>query len=203
MQKIIILLIAFSFVGWIPFGGKYLQQSRSSQHSERSLHEVPISNNVTLNVANIWPLKMSGTYLQKLHVSTRGKQHSFSVYLSLSDTMVEVVAFNDMAGRLYKMKWTPQDIVWEGSSYIPSIIKPENIIADFLLIHLPADQLQNMLYGAYVYEQGDETTKFRVIQSREVLRNISYDSPFGNMWGHVTINNPALDYRFDIQTVGQ
>lgn len=203
MQKIILLLISLSLVGCVTPRGFDKQQSRIAQNYQKPLQEVPVSSNVKLNIANIWPLQMNGTYLQKITASAGGSKHSFSVYLTVSETMVEVVAFNDMAGRLYKMKWTPQKIDWEASSFIPSMIRPENIIADFLLVHLPSDQLQNILYGAYVYEQSDGNAKSRVIYSSIALRNIYYNSPFGNMWGRVVIDNPAFGYRLDIQTVEQ
>jgi hypothetical protein len=117
--------------------------------------------------------------------------------------MIEIIAFNDVAGRLYRLKVTPGNVLWEGAPNIPSSIKPENILGDFLLINLEAQQLISILHGAHVYEKGNASGKTRTIQDRKILRTIKYSLQKDGIWGHVVIENPVVGYSLDIQTVEQ
>lgn len=188
---------------------KHVASPPENALNPESLHQVAISPTVSLHTAGIWPLAPKvnnapqGTYLQKITAFSRGKKHAFSVHLTLEENMLESIAFSDFVGRLYLLKWTPEEVIWEGSSFVPKIIKPENILADFLLIHLPVDQLQSRLHGAQVFENVTETGKTRVIQNQEVLRTITYRTPLGAMWQNVTIDNPEAGYKLDIQTAVQ
>ena len=78
-----------------------------------------------------------------------------------------------------------------GHQTCPLRYKPENILGDFLLINLEAQQLSSLLYGAHVYENDNDSGKTRTIKDRKVLRTINYSLQKGGMWGHVVIKNPA------------
>ncbi len=197
MQKSLILWLVVVFI----FTG--CAASRVSSEASFQIAAKPALGSTTyFHKANIWPLKNKGIYLQKITATVKGKQHSFSIHLTLDDYMLEAIAFNDMVGRLYSLKWTPQGVEWEGSAYIPKFIMPENIIADFLMVHLPAKQLEGILQGAQVFEQAEGSGKIRYVRGREV-RTITYENPLGAMWGHVVIHNLVLGYKLDIQTVRQ
>jgi hypothetical protein len=174
MQKFIILF-SLAFLASCT-GVRYAQQPPST---------ISVNRNVKLNTKMIWPMEIKGSYLQKVTVSVMGKQQTFSVHLTMDEWMLETVAFNDFAGRLYHLKCTPDYVDWEGSAFVPSIIKPDNILVDFLLVHLPEDQLKRLIQGASVFEKGDSTAKTRLIKNRNVLRVIHYQHPIGQMWGHV------------------
>lgn len=192
MHKILILFITLSLIGC----------TRTRFPQERPY--LALANpTVNLQTAHVWPLAFKGSYLQKITATAKGKKHTFSVYLNLNEQMLESIAYTDMTGRLYKLKWTPEHIIWEGSRYIPSIIKPENIITDFLMIHLPAKELEGLLRGARVFENSEGTGKTRIVKVNEVIRRITYSKPLGKMWGHVIIENPVLGYKLAIQTVEQ
>jgi hypothetical protein len=207
MQKILAILAATILIGCSSQLSALsifnLTKKSSESQYQMPLHQVSINPWVKLNTVKLWPLKNFGTYLQKVTASVKGKKHTFSIHLTLNAEMLEAVAFNDMAGRLYTLQWTPQSVCWEGSSYIPECIKPENIIADFLLVHLPVNQLQGVLQGAIVFEGPVGFKLTRVIKNNQVLRSITYSNPIGKMWGQVTIENPEIGYKLDIQTVVQ
>jgi hypothetical protein len=165
--------------------------------------QIAVSRSAKLNIAAIWPLNIRGTYLQKVTATAWGKKETFSVYLTLEDDMIEAIAFSDVAGRLYKLKVTPGNILWESSACIPTSIQPENILTDFLLINLNAGQLASILKGARVFERGNLSVKTRTIKERKILRTISYSQPTESLWGQVIIENPIYGYKLNIQTVEQ
>lgn len=166
--------------------------------AQPDVSRVPVSKSSHLNLEHVWPLKLRGTYLQKMKTTVQGEQHIFSLHLILEDQKLEAVAFNDMYGRLYQLTWTPQKISWAASETIPESMRPEYIIADFLLTHLPLEDLRASLNNAQVREENN----IRLIESNsKVLRRISYDKPLEDLWEKVIIQNPEFEYELDIQTV--
>src|SRR5262249_17234798 len=108
MQKIFIILAV-----------AMLASCTGVRYSQQPPPRISVNRSVKLNPTQIWPMEIKGTYLQKVTASTRGKQQTFSVHLTLDDWMLEAVAFNDVAGRLYRLKCTPYNVDWQGSPYVP------------------------------------------------------------------------------------
>lgn len=163
--------------------------------------KVPISKTSYLNLAKSWPLKIQGTYLQKVKATVRGEPYVFSVHLSLENRKLEAIAYNDVYGRLYHLTWTPQQISWIATEVVPEILRPENIIADFLLTHLPLEDLKTMLDAARVREE-ECVENIRIIEKEgQILRRISRHNCIGDLWKKVTIQNPEIGYELDIETV--
>lgn len=194
MHKLIVLLLALTLVGCAK---TIVQKSNGALPPDA----IPA---VVLNTANVWPLQNIGTYLQKITVSSKsGKKHSFSAHITIEQGRLEVVAFADLAGRLYKMEWTPEDLTWEGSSFVPDMIKPEHIITDFLIVHLSPKHLESVLEGAQVYDRIEGSSKSRIVSVGQPIRTVKYSNFTDDLWGYVAIENPKLGYKIEIQTVRQ
>jgi hypothetical protein len=173
-----------------------LESELSLQKSTDKMIE--LAPHVQLQLTNIWPLKGKGTYLQRIKSLVGKQQYTLTVHITLEPTKLACVAFNDIVGRLYSLKWTPDQILWEASDYIPETMKPENIIGDFLLVHLEIDQLKANIKGANVIEQGTE----RVIQPPlGIVRKITRLNRQGDLWQRARIQNPKIDYELDIETI--
>ncbi len=192
MQKLILLLFTLSLTG-----------CATQQTAPERVTLVSISQTAKLNTMQAWPLKNKGSHLQQVTATANGEKHTFSVYLEIHDRKFEAVAFNDVTGRLYSFTWTPESVSWEASPLIPAEIMPENIIADFLMAHLPLAQLQSALMGASVTELGDGKHVVRTVKNKDTIRKITYLQKNGNIWGHLIVENPQIGYKLDIKTVSQ
>lgn len=176
---------------------------------QKNISSVPVAQNVNLDLTHISLQEMQGSYLQRIKTTIKNKQggtqeHIVSVYLTVGAKKIDAIAFNDVAGRLYQLTWTPNELMWARSKYVPATLKPENIIADFLLTHLSLSQLNAALSGAIAEEKIDKQTKVRVIKSDgDILRVIKYSQPLKNIWQEVVLINPQWGYTLDIQTVKQ
>jgi hypothetical protein len=187
-------LSSLTLVGCSTPPEKGLETERVQPEASR----VPVGKTSYLSLTNVWPLKLKGTYLQKMKTTVQGEQHTFTLHLILDDQKLEAVAFNDMYGRLYQLTWTPQKTSWVASDAIPESMRPEYIIADFLMTHLSLEDLNASLDNA----QAKEENNIRLIESdSKVLRRISYDKPSGDLWEKIVIENPEMGYELNIQTV--
>lgn len=159
---------------------------------------VELAPGVYLNLRKLWPLRGSGSYLQRVKTVVGKQEHSVSVHITLTPDRLDFIAFNDIIGRLYTLTWTEDKTEWQASDYIPSSMCPENIIGDFLLVHLDLNQLNQSLEGAQVIDRNDE----RVIQTCDgVIRKITRQNRQKDFWKKATIENSKLGYYLEIETV--
>ncbi len=159
---------------------------------------IELTPGVQLQLTTIWPLKGQGTYLQRIKSSVGQQRHTIMVHITLEPTKLEFIAVNDIIGRLYSLKWTPDQIFWEASDYIPRTMVPENIIGDFLLVHLDIHQLKANIKGADVIEHGNE----RIIQTPcGIVRKITRLNCQEDVWQKARIQNPKIGYELDIETI--
>lgn len=168
-----------------------------------TLTTVPVSQTVSLTTNKAWPMVQTGTYLQQVTGTAGDEKHTFSILLTLDAETFDAIAYNDIAGRLYHLKWKPNGLAWEANPHIPKVIRPENILADYLLVHLPLKELNESLQGAEAKEQTIGGFRTRTISDGEVVRIIKYADPKDKIWGRVTIENPQYNYVLDIRTVKQ
>ncbi len=167
-------------------------------HFKQSPSVVSISPNSYLKLDKVWPLQGDGTYLQNVKTIIKGQEYTLSLHITLNGEALEFVAFNDIIGRLYHLMWTPSKMTWDASDHVPQGLFPENILADFLLVHLSISQLNEALEGAHISVNGND----RVIKdSSGIIRVISCTDKLDSLWQRVSIYNPQNDYRIHIQTV--
>ncbi len=161
---------------------------------------IQLSKGVYLNVDQIWPLtSTSGAFLQRVKATVVGQENMLTVHITQIPDQLSFVAFNDLIGRLYALTWTQNKTSWEASDHIPATMIPENIIGDFLLVHLGQDTLNRNLVGAQVVDRGDD----RILEATDhtVLRKITRRTFQDGIWQQVTLDNPPLNYRLEIETV--
>lgn len=174
------------------------QHSIGELTQHKSIPTIALHPLCDLSVDKIWPLKGQGTYLQNVKTVAGDQEHTLTVHITIKSDQLDFVAFNDAVGRLYQLTWTPKSLTWQTSEHIPPTLLPENILGDFLLVHLTAEELQKTLVGAWVVEDKD----VRLIQNDQgILRKIIRSQPMGSLWQNVTIHNPLIGYSLEIQTI--
>ncbi len=189
-----IMMLSLSLLGCTsPFQGHDLNQPQT-----KMIHTVNLAPGCLLKLDGIWPLQGKGTYLQNVKIRAQDQEHTLTVHITLSSDLLDFIAFDEAVGRLYQLTWTPHNLTWQASEHLPDTLAPENVLGDFLLVHLTQEELQRNLEGAIVSEEKDE----RFIQSSErVIRKISRRNLIESLWQDVSIHNPLIGYTLDIQTV--
>lgn len=172
--------------------------------------DTPLDPAIPLTLKQAWPLLYKesnhGRYLQKIKTSVQDQDFTITVHLSIGPNKIEFIALNDIYGRVYDLVWTPDSITWKASEHLPESVHPENILADFLLVHLPAEVLRKCLDSATtkitLSEEGATQNSKRVLKSGSgIMREIHRQGPLGPLWQSVTLTHPKYKYNLDIQTV--
>ena len=169
-------------------------------HNKVSTQTIQLSQGGYLNVDKIWPLtSISGSFLQRVKATVGGQENVLTVHITQTPDHLNFVAFNDVIGRLYALIWAQDKTIWDASEHIPETMIPENIIGDFLLVHLDHHTLNQNLVGAYVVDNGD--VRILYASDHTVLRKITRRHFKDGLWQNVQLENPILKYRLDIETV--
>ncbi len=173
-------------------------ESTKQNMADKQIVSVPVGNSSQLSLAQVWPMPAHGSFLQKITATVKGQQHTFSVHLTMEDLKLEMIAFTEVYGRLYHLIWTPGKIYWNACTDLADALQPDNIIADFLLTHLPLEQLNASLVGAKARQE----IEHRIVEDKSViLREIDRKQSLQYIWKKVVIHNPQLDYKLEIESV--
>lgn len=172
--------------------------------------DMALDTDIPLTLRQVGPIFFekfnAGTYLQKVTTKAQGQEFTLTVHLSIENQKIEFIALNDIYGRIYHLVWTPDQLIWEASEHLPETVRPEHIILDFLLIHLPNDDLKTLLaaQGNRVQQKAapypEKGTRL-ITEGNTILRDIKRDNQQGIFWKMVTLHNPKYDYTLHIETV--
>lgn len=165
---------------------------------QKSITELTVSKQVKINCNKVWPLTLTGTYVQQVTTSFNNKDYGFSVLLKIEKFKLEAIAFDELYGRLYHLIWTPAKLQLTASPYIPTLVAPEKILADFLLLYLPIPTLQAVLVKATVSENNGTIL---ITDQANTIVTISRNKPLKHLWKEVMINNLQDKYTLKINTV--
>lgn len=172
---------------------------------------------IYLTLNQVWPLLYKeahhGRYLQKIKTSVQNQDFTIMVHLTIGPNKLEFIALNDIYGRVYDLVWTPDSITWKASEHLPKSVHPENILLDFILVHLPAENLKNSISAlshknVRVFETESSQNRQTIIQdvcgqksTEGKLWVIERQTPMGLFWKTVTLRNVQFGYTLEIQTV--
>lgn len=191
-----------------------MENMRDNHKAETSQNvisqDIPLDKDIPLTLSQAWPVLYNhmeqGTYLQKINTKALNKDFTITVHLSINNHKIEFIALHDIYGRIYHLVWTPHDLTWEASDHLPDTVRPENIILDFLLVHLPHKDLADFLkkQNGKIQVKGTHAAdkERRLIKEGDnVLRDIKMEWQQGIFWKTVTLRNPQYDYTLNIETV--
>ena len=170
------------------------------EQNKRDIKQIAITKNSDLLLSKIWPLKETGSYLQKMDVRTKDQSHSFLLHLTVEAYSLKAIAIHDLQGRIYDLHLTPQDLKWSAIPEIKNTLKPDYILIDFLLTHLSLSDLKKACPTLTVIEKH----KKRIIKyNDDILRTITMLDKKNGMCQNIKIQNPEHNYTLNIQSVGQ
>lgn len=126
----------------------------------------------------------------------------FEGHLSATPERFLMVGLDPMGRELLRITWTPAGVDYEAAPWVPSIMRPESILLDIVLLYWPDDVVRRMVTAAG--GSVDITPRRRSFRTggKEVMRADYQPDEDGNPWsGRLHYSNLAWGYSLDIQTV--
>ncbi|CAO4835955.1 MAG: hypothetical protein CNLJKLNK_00511 [Holosporales bacterium] len=172
---------------------------------QEGIHIVPVGDGGTLSLDGFFPLEGCGQYIQKIEATAQNQKHIFSLYLDIHPHSLHAIALHDIQGRIYDLMLDfHKGLTWSSIPEVAEKLKPDYILADFLLTHLSCENLKKNLKGVSIHDQYENNKRIRVLKKGEkIIRIITTKSIKNHLWQYVEINNPHLQYVIKIETVNQ
>lgn len=122
----------------------------------------------------------------------------FQSRLSASDGSFTFVGVDMMGRRAMTVTWTDSGVVAEKASWLPAALRPEDMLADMVVIYWPEATLRRSLSGGDFVSS--PTSRVVVSGGREMIR-VDYEPTDGDPWnGRLWFRNVAWDYALDIRS---
>ena len=157
----------------------------------------------TLTLVMPRPVDLGRTFeVSQLVTAQYGDQtYVFEGHLSAKPDRFLMIGLDTTGRRALTITWTDSGISYEAAPWVPAKLRPENILADMVLLYFPDAVIGKALAGS----GGTVTTSAsqRVIEAdgKEAITADYQPAVSGDPWsGHQHYRNLAWGYELDIQT---
>jgi hypothetical protein len=130
----------------------------------------------------------------------RDKVQVFQAYVSVSPEKINLIALDPFGNRALTVSATDEAIHTEAAPIVPTVLRPENILADLAIVYWPASAVRRRLVGTSASLYDDQSERKINFDGREVVQVI-YESPHEHSWAkRAHLHNIAYGYELDLQS---
>jgi len=124
----------------------------------------------------------------------------FQAYVSVSPEKITLIALDPFGNRALTVTATDDGIHTEAAPIVPSVLHPENILADLAIVYWPASAVRHRLAGTSASLYDDQRERKISVDDREVV-HVIYESPHEDSWAkRAHLHNIAYGYELDLQS---
>jgi hypothetical protein len=132
-----------------------------------------------------------------------GREVSFEGHIEARDGHFLLAVVDPLGRRALSVDWTDGHLHYDAAPFFPEGLRPQNILADLVLIYWPPGVLRRALApSGATFQASDEgrsvTYKGREVIRAEFLTGVSRDA----LPGRIRYANLAFGYSLDIRAVG-
>ncbi|HLO75669.1 MAG TPA: DUF3261 domain-containing protein [Magnetospirillum sp.] len=119
---------------------------------------VPVAPGITLRLPAPADLGREVEAVQMVTARRNGETHVFEARLSVDKERLLMVGTDSLGRRAMTVTWRAGKVDAERAAWLPDGLRPENILADIVLLYWPEATLQRAVSGAKVAQNGDTRT---------------------------------------------
>lgn len=160
--------------------------------SRTGVEPVVVAPGVTLTLPRPGDLGRKVEVVQMVAARHGGEIVMFDGRLSVEPGRVLLVCSDAMGRRAMTVTWTDGALEVERAAWLPESLRPENILADIVLLYWPKAIVQSALRGAELTE--DAT-------GRKLGDVIAVSWQGDPLSGTANLRNIAWDYELDVQSI--
>ena len=174
-----------------------------AQHSTdqpgRSIH---ISPDLTLILPRPSELAQSVEATQLVTARYGAQSYAFEGHISATPERFLMVGLDSLGRRSMTITWTEAAITYEAAPWLPPQLRPENVLADMVLLYWPDISVQRALEssgGSVISTPGSRT----ITKNGKPIVLIEYDlATDGSFWsGRLSYRNLAFKYDLEVLSV--
>ncbi len=163
---------------------------------------VQIAPDLTLTMPDPADLGRSVEVTQLVTAHYDRQNFTFEGHINATPERFLLVGLDLMGRKIITIDWTKDKITYEKASWVPPQLRPENILADMVLLYWPAASVRHALAASFGKLVTDSNSRTIMINNKKVW-HADYQPAFkGDPWsGRLHYRNLAWNYEFDVQSV--
>ncbi|MGE5540455.1 MAG: DUF3261 domain-containing protein [Gemmatimonas sp.] len=123
----------------------------------------------------------------------------FETRISVTPDMFRLVSVDTLGRRTMSIAWTGGGVYYEAASWVPEQLRPENVLADIVLLYWPEETVRHALVGGTLQVAPGRRTV--VADGKDIIRAEFHPARAGDPWtGTLHYENVAWGYVLDIQS---
>ncbi len=170
----------------------------TSPDARRPPGPVRIGRELYLNLPQPGELGRAVEAVQLVAAHYGGQTYLFESRISATPDSFTFLGIDTMGRRAMTITWTDTGVIAEKASWLPAALRPENLLADMVLIYWPDDTVRRSLSGGKLLSSTAGRTVFS--GGQETIR-VDYQPADSDPWnGRLRFRNIAWDYALEIQS---
>lgn len=138
---------------------------------------------------------------QMISAHYRNDSFVWEAHINVSPEKLEVVGLDAFGRRAFTVTWRGDVLSYEAASWLPSAIKPGNVLADIVILYWPQEVVQSALAGSGAIAATTASGRSIAVGGAEII-HVDYDDDGARDWGGTAhFRNLAFGYQLDIQSV--
>ena len=168
-------------------------------------HATLFAPNRSLTLPSPADLGRSVQAMQLITVQRDGESYVFEGQISITPERFLLVGTDPMGRRAMTLTWTEAGVTTETASWMPSVLRPDSMLADIVMIYWPEDVVRKAIAPAGAELVSDAWSRTVHIDGRDVL-HVDYDGigkgPAMGPWnGTLHYANHGWGYEIAVQSV--
>lgn len=126
---------------------------------------------------------------------------TFEARISAAPDRFDLVCLDPLGRKAMSIHWTPGDIQTEKAAWVPEDLRPENMLADIVMLYWPGDVVRRALLASGGTMSVDSQTRSIRAHGAESIHIEFQPSASNDPWnGRVGYRNLPWNYALDIQS---
>jgi len=126
---------------------------------------------------------------------------AFEVHIQATPEHFLFVGLDLMGRKMITIDWTKDKINYEKASWVPSELRPENILADIVLLYWPAAIVRQGLATSGGKLLAGKNSRTVMLRDKKIWRADYRPTVKNDLWsGKLHYRNLARGYEFDVQS---
>jgi hypothetical protein len=190
--------------GWLSLGLVFLLTACATHSEGPSESKVPIAPHVTLTMPRPGDLGRSFEVAQLVTAHYGDRTYVFEGHLSARPDRFLMIGLDTTGRRAMTITWTDAGITYDAAPWVPKELRPENILADMVLLYFPDPVISRALAESGGTVATTPAQRSIVADGKEVAAADYQPTVPGDPWsGRQHYRNLAWGYELDIQTAEQ
>ena len=139
--------------------------------------------------------------MQLITVQRDGDTYVFEGQISITPERFLLVGTGPMGRRAMTLTWTEAGVTTETAPWMPSVLRPDSMLADIVMLYWPEDVVRKAIAPAGTELVADARSRTVRIDGRDVL-HVDYDKTTSGLWtGSLHYANHGWGYDITVQSV--